>query len=155
MAQMLGPINDQAAKNKLEITYEGARQQLLNFIEQQRIDPEDLPNYKVQKVIVGCYSMTIITSDGYYVQVFAEPGYEGSVDFCIDGHPDIEDAHNLDILSDEQYNEYKVAQQAWLNRDREVGIQTRLKNLVREAGADTVQDYLNGLNPERENNDCA
>jgi len=145
LVEILGSINDQATKNKLERTYEEVKQQLHVFIEQHRIKPEDLPSYNIREVVMGCDSMTIITPSGRYVHVSAEPSHGDSVVFGVD-YPDIEDAHKMGILSQEQYDEYKGVQQAWLGQRRETGIRDRMASVVRELGADTVQEYLNGLN---------
>jgi hypothetical protein len=90
--------------------------------------------------------MTIITRSGQYVHVSAEPGYRDGVDFCTSDTPDIEDARDMGILSKEQYDEYKDAQQAYLRQRRKINTRDRLERLVREAGAGNVQEYLNELN---------
>ena len=146
LAQILDSINDRAAKNKLEATYEGAKQRLDTFIRERRIGPRTLPSYVLRKVVMGCDSMTIVTFSGHYVHVSAEPGCHGNVDFCTDGSPDIEDAHDMSILSKEQYDEYKDAQQAYLGHRRETTTRNRIVSIVREAGAATVQEYLDELN---------
>ncbi len=145
LIQMLGPINDQAATNKVDEVYEEAKHHLHTFIERRRTAPELLPSYKIRKVVCDCNCMTIITDEGWYVHVSAEAGYEGSVVFSTGGQPDIEDARNLGILSKEQYGVYKDAQQAYLGRRREMDVKNRLKRLVQEAGADAIQESLNGL----------
>ncbi len=156
IARTLGPINAKAAKNKVETDYEKVKDQLHAFYEevkqrldtfivQQRIKPHDLPSYKIREVVVDCDCMTIITPSGQYVHVSAESGYGGSVDFSTSGHPDIEDAHAMGILSKEQYDEYKTAQQAYLEQSRKIDARNRMMRLVRDAGAATVQEYLNGL----------
>lgn len=146
LAQMLGPINDQAAKNKLETDYENVSHQLHAFIKQQRINPEDLPNYKVQKVVSVDDCMTIITTTGQFVHVSVDTlDYGDTAYLSTGGHPDIEDAHDLGILSQEQYDGYKKAQQAYLEQRRKTGTRDRLERLVRDVGADNVQEYLDEL----------
>ena len=147
IARMLGPINAQAAKNKLETTHETVSRQLRAFIEQQRIDPKDLPYYKIQKVATDCDCMTIITTSGHYVHVSVDAqDYGDTVYFSACGHPDIEDAHDMGILSQEQYDEYKKAQQAYLGQRREMDARNRIKRLVLDVGANNVQGYLDKLN---------
>lgn len=145
LVQMLGPINDQAAKNKLEMDFEAPHHQLQVFIKKLRINPEDLPDYKIQKVVTDCDCMTIVTDGGQYVHVSAAPGFGNTVDFITSGYPDIEDAHDLGILSQEQYDEYKKAQQVYFERRRKIGTRDRLERLVRDVGADNVQEYLDEL----------
>ena len=145
LALMCASINKDVDKNRAEEYHEKMSAQLHAFIRQQSIDPEELPYYKVQKVVRDCDSMTIITDTGRYVHVSAEPGYHDSVDFSVGGHPDIEDAHDMGILSKEQYDEYKKAQQAYLGQCREINARTRLTNFVREIGAASVQEYLDEL----------
>ena len=147
LAQMLGPINRDVDKNKVEADFEAATKQLQNFIEQRRIAPEDLPHYKVQKVVVNGDCMTIVTDTIHYVHVLTESsGYGDSAYLSTSDHPNIEDARNLGILSQEQYDEYKKAQQAYLGQCREINVRNRLKDLVHAAGAATVQEYLDELN---------
>ena len=132
-------------KNKLETDYEKATTHLHAFIKLRSIDPENLPQYKVQKVVMDYNCMTIITDTCHYVHVSAEPGYHDSVDFGV-GQPDIEDAHDMGILSQEQYDEYKKAQQAYLKQQRGVGTRNRVKRLILDVGASNVQQYLDALN---------
>jgi hypothetical protein len=145
LIQMLGPINDQAAKNKLETDFEAASRQLQAFIEQQRIKPEDIPGRKIRMVLTGYNCMTLVTYGGHYVHVSASPGYGDSVDFCTTDCPDIEDAHNMGILSQEQYDEYKKAQQDYLGQRRKIDARNRIKRLVLDVGANNVQGYLDKL----------
>ena len=144
LVQMLGPINAQAAKNKLEADFEAAKKHLHAFIKLRSIAPEDLPDHKLRKVVEDYNCMTIITDTGHYVHVSAEPGYHDTVDFGT-GYPDIEGAHNMGILSQEQYDEYKKAQQAYLERHRKIDARNRLTNFVREVGAANVQGYLDEI----------
>jgi hypothetical protein len=146
IAQMLGPINAQAAKNKLETDFEESEHRLRAYIEQQRIEPETLPYHKIREVVRDSDSMTIITVDGRYVHVSTDLDYMDSVAFSVCGHPDIEEAHNLGIIPKEQYDEYKKVQQDYLGRRREADVVNRLKHLVREAGADTIQEHLDEIN---------
>ena len=146
VVKMCDTINRDVDKNKMETDFEAMERQLNAFIELRRINPEDLPQYKVQKVVKDYAGMTIVTDTFHYVQVSAEPGHSGSVDFCTSGNPDIEDAHDMGILSQEQYDEYKKAQQAYCGQCREINVRNRLKDLVHAAGAGTIQEYLNELN---------
>jgi hypothetical protein len=143
---MLGPINAQAAKNKVETDHEKAIAHLHAFIKQQRVDPEELSDHTIQKVSRDFESMTILTESGHYLHVSAERGYGDSIDFSVTGHPDIEDAYQMGILSQEQYDVYKDAQQTYLGQRRTIDARTRLTNFVRELGADTVQAHLDELN---------
>jgi len=146
LVQMLGPINEQIAKNKLEANYEKARQQLHAFIKQQRLNPGDLPSYKIQKVVVGLDCVTLITPSGRYFHVSAEPGlFAGRVDVSVSRQPDIEDAYAMGILSQEQYDEYEKTQQAYLGQRRTISARAQMVRLVREAGAANVQGYLDEL----------
>lgn len=145
MTQMLGSINAQAAKNKLETSYEEVKQRLDTFIRQQHIDSKDLPSHKLRKVVMGYNCMTLITDSGRYVHMSAEPGHGDTVIFSTDDYPDIEDAHNLGILSQEQYDEHKAAQQAWLGQRRKIDARSRIKRLILDVGANNVQEYLDVL----------
>ena len=146
VARMCDPINRDVDENKLETDFEVVSHQLNGYIRLRRIEPENLPQYKVQKVVMDYNCMTIITDTGHYVHVSAEPGYHNSIDFSATGLLDIEDAHNLGILSQEQYDEYKKARQAYLEQRRKIEARTRLTNFVCEAGAANVQEYLDELN---------
>ena len=146
LVKMCDSINRDVDKNKLETRFDAVGRQLQEFIKLRSIHPENLPQYKVQKVVMDYNCMTIITDDRHYVHVSADPGYEGCVDFGASDCLDIEDAHNMGILSQEQYDEYKKAQQAHLGQRRKINARTRLTQFVREVGADTVQEHLNELN---------
>jgi hypothetical protein len=145
LVKMLGGINRDVDKNKAEAEYEEAEHRLHKFIGQQRIKPEDLPNHKVVKVVTGYDCMTIIADDGRYLHVTAEPGYEGCVDFDPYDELDIEDARDMGILSQEQYDEYQEAFQAHLDYRENARTKGRMETLVREIGAEAVQEYLNEL----------
>ena len=145
-AKMCDSINREVDKNKLEAAFEAVKRQLNAFIELRSIDPKNLPACQVRKVEMDCDCMTIITDTGHYVHVSAESGYEGAVDFGT-GYPDIEDAYNMGILSQEQYDKYKKAQQDCLERRRKIDAKALIARLVREAGATAVQGYLDKLNP--------
>jgi hypothetical protein len=147
LVDVLGQIDEQSTKNKLETTYEEVKHQLLNFIERHRIRPEDLYSYKIREVVMECTSMTILTSCGRYVHVSAESGlFAGHVELLHRSSPDIEHAYNMGILSKKQYDRYKKAQQGYLGRHKVVDARDRLGHLVREVGAANVQEFLNEHN---------
>lgn len=144
-APLCNGINKQVAKNKLETAFEAVKAHLLAFIGLRRIEPQNLPNYKVQEVFVDYNCMTIVTDTGHFVHVSAEPGYHDSVDFSTGECPDIEDSHDMGILSQEQYDKYEKAQQDYLGQRRELRARHQMESLVREAGAASVQEYLDEL----------
>ena len=145
LVKMCDSVNIPVDKNKLEADFDAVGRQLRAFIKLRSIHPENLPQYKVQKVWMDSDCMTIVTDTCHYVRVSAEPGYGGCVDFGASDCLDIEDAHNMGIVAQWQYDEYKTAQQAYLERRRKTDARSRLMRLVREAGADTVKRYLDEL----------
>jgi hypothetical protein len=146
LVKKLSPAISPSEVGRLKTVYVQLKNLLNAFIRGRRIDPKSLPSYKVRRVFVDDTSLTIVTDDRHFVSVSCERDYyDDSVDFSTVVCPDIEDAYAMDILSEEQYINYKEAEWQYAGQCDAESLKDRITDLVAEAGADTIKEYLNEL----------
>jgi hypothetical protein len=140
---------------RLKTVYVKLENQLNAFIRLRRIDPENLPNYKVQKVFVEANCVTIITDTDHFVSVSSERDQDESVQFSTVECPNIDSAYAMGILSEEQHSSYMEAELSYVRcRDTDL-LKARIKELVCVVGDEAMQAYLDELKQQEEQNDRA
>ena len=143
LAKRISPAVSPIVVARLKTVFMKLENQLNAFIRSRRLDPLNLPNYKVQQVFVEDNCVTIITDTLHFVCV-SDRDYDGGVSTV--SCPDIEDAFIMDILSEEQYLDYKEAQRSYIGQRDAESLKARINDLVCQAGPDIIRGYLNELN---------
>ena len=148
LAKILGNANAVAKENAKEQVYDKAKHACHVHIGRKRIPACELPGREVIEVKEDYNSLTLLLTDGQYVHITAEAGYDNYIDFDTATNLEIEDAHNYGVLPDDLYVAMKDAQAIHQGINEERNAIRRLQQAVIDLGPEKAASFIAALKPE-------